>query len=37
VTVTLIGYVVFEGPLRSAVTRLRRTRLRSFTGGGKTS
>jgi membrane-associated phospholipid phosphatase len=37
VTVTLIGYVLFEGPLRRAVARLRRTRLRSFTGAGKTS
>lgn len=37
VTVTLIGYVLFESPLRQAVTRLRRTRLRSFTGAGKTS
>ncbi len=37
VTVTLIGFVIFEGPLRRAVSHLRRTRLRSFTGGGKTS
>ena len=37
VTVTLIGYVLLEGPLRTAVTRLRRTRLRPFTGAGKTS
>jgi membrane-associated phospholipid phosphatase len=37
VTVTLIGFVLFEGPLRRTVARLRRTRLRSFTGRGKTS
>lgn len=37
VTVTLIGWVLFEGPLRRSVARLRRTRLRSFTGEGKTS
>jgi membrane-associated phospholipid phosphatase len=37
VTVTLIGFVLLEGPLRHAVARLRRTRLRSFTGEGKTS
>jgi membrane-associated phospholipid phosphatase len=37
VTVTLIGFVLFEGPLRRAVARMRRTRLRSFTGEGKTS
>jgi hypothetical protein len=37
VTVTLIGFVLVEGPLRRAVGRLRRTRLRSFTGVGKTS
>jgi membrane-associated phospholipid phosphatase len=37
VTVTLIGFVLFEDPLRHAVLRLRRTRLRSFTGAGKTS
>jgi hypothetical protein len=36
-TVTLIGYVLLEGPLRRSVARLRRTRLRPFTGGGKTS
>jgi membrane-associated phospholipid phosphatase len=36
-TVTLIGYVLFEGPLGRAVARMRRTRLRSFTGEGKTS
>lgn len=36
-TVTLIGYVLFEGPLRRTVARLRRTRLRPFTGTGKTS
>ena len=35
-TVTLIGYVLFEGPLRRTVARLRRTRLRSFTGAGET-
>jgi membrane-associated phospholipid phosphatase len=37
VTVTLIGFVLFEGPLRRAVARLRRTRLRSFTGDGEAS
>lgn len=36
-TVTLIGYVLFEDPLRAAVARMRRTRLRSFTGAGKPS
>lgn len=35
--VTLIGYVLLEGPLRVAVARTRRTRLRSFTGAGKSS
>jgi membrane-associated phospholipid phosphatase len=33
-TATLIGYVLLEGPLRRAVARLRRTRLRPFTGAG---
>jgi membrane-associated phospholipid phosphatase len=37
VTTTLIGFVLVEGPLRRAVVRLRRTRLRPFTGAGKTS
>ncbi|GAA4494267.1 hypothetical protein GCM10023191_033160 [Actinoallomurus oryzae] len=37
VTVTLIGYVLFEGAMNRAVVWLRRTRLRSFTGEGKTS
>jgi membrane-associated phospholipid phosphatase len=37
VTATLIGFVILEGPLRRAVSRLRRTRLRPFTGAGKTS
>jgi hypothetical protein len=36
VTVTLIGFVIVEGPLRRAVSRLRRTRLRPFTGAGET-
>lgn len=36
-TVTLIGYVLFEGPLARTVSRLRGTRLRSFTGAGGTS
>lgn len=36
-TVTLIGYVLVEGPLRVAVARMRRTRLRSFTGAGESS
>lgn len=36
-TVTLIGFVLCEGPLRRTVARLRNTRLRSFTGAGKTS
>jgi membrane-associated phospholipid phosphatase len=37
VTVTLIGFVLFEAPLRRAVARLRRTRLRPFTGEGNAS
>jgi membrane-associated phospholipid phosphatase len=37
VTVTLIGFVLIEGPLRRCVARLRRTRLRTFTGAGKAS
>lgn len=37
VTVTLIGFVLFEGPLRRVVARMRNTRLRTFTGAGKTS
>jgi membrane-associated phospholipid phosphatase len=36
VTVTLIGFVIVEEPLRRAVSRLRRTRLRPFTGTGET-
>lgn len=35
VTVTLIGYVLFEDALGRAVARLRRTRLRTFTGAGE--
>jgi undecaprenyl-diphosphatase len=37
VTVTLIGFVLLEGPLRRFVARVRRTRLRSLTGAGKAS
>jgi undecaprenyl-diphosphatase len=37
VTVTLIGFVCFEGPLRRFVARLRRTRLRPIAGDGKPS
>ncbi len=37
VTVTLIGFVIFEGPLRRFVARLRRTRLRPIAGDGKPS
>lgn len=36
-TVTLIGFVLFEGPLARLVARSRRTRLRSLTGAGKAS
>ncbi|MCO5969744.1 hypothetical protein [Actinoallomurus soli] len=36
-TVTLIGYVLFEGPVRRLVARARRTRLRPITGPGKVS
>ncbi len=34
-TVTLVGFVLFEGPLARLVARTRRTRLRSLTGTGK--
>lgn len=34
-TVTLVGFVLFEGPLARMVARTRRTRLRSLTGTGK--
>jgi hypothetical protein len=36
-TVTLIGFVLFEGPIRRLVARVRRTRLRPITGPGKAS
>lgn len=36
-TVTLIGFVLLEGPLARMVARSRRTRLRSLTGAGKAS
>jgi hypothetical protein len=37
VTVTLIGFVLFEGPVRRLVVRARRTRLRPIAGPGKAS
>ncbi|GAA4616176.1 hypothetical protein GCM10023195_71770 [Actinoallomurus liliacearum] len=37
VTVTLIGFVLFEGPVRRLVARARRTRLRPIAGPGKVS
>lgn len=37
VTVTLIGFVLFEGPVRRLVARARRTRLRPIAGPGNVS
>jgi membrane-associated phospholipid phosphatase len=37
VTVTLIGFVLFEGPVRRLVALARRTRLRPIAGPGKVS
>ncbi|GAB3968838.1 hypothetical protein GCM10029978_039010 [Actinoallomurus acanthiterrae] len=36
-TVTLIGFVLFEGPVRRLVARIRRTRLRPLIGPGVTT